>query len=298
MYQTITQHGCVITNPPYGERLANDHLLREVYESIPEVLRGLPTWSHFVLTAYPQFEQLLQKEADRRRKLYNGRIECTYYQFHGPTPQQTKIKSEGDENEGVLPVFGGLNSKAQEQAELFARRLQKRARHLRRWPTRRGITCYRLYDRDIPEVPLVVDRYEDHLHISEYERPHERDRAQHVDWLELMQKTAGEALSVDRKQVFLKRRQQQKGDSQHQAVSRDQYELTVHEGGLKFIVNLSDYVDTGLFLDHRITRSLFKEKAAGRNVLGLFAAGGLSVRRLASQPARLYSRSLLIPGNR
>ena len=268
------QHGCVITNPPYGERLANDQLLREVYESIPEVLRGLPTWSHFVLTAYPQFEQLLQKEADRRRKLYNGRIECTYYQFHGPTPQQRIGESENEQGEGAVPVFGGLNAKAQEQAELFARRLKKRARHLRRWPTRQGITCYRLYDRDIPEIPLVVDRYEDHLHLSEYERPHDRDRAQHVDWLELMQETAAETLGVDRKQVFLKRRQQQKGVLQHEPVSRDQYELTVHESGLKFIVNLSDYIDTGLFLDHRITRSLFKEQAAGRTVLNLFGYTG------------------------
>ncbi|HIA19149.1 MAG TPA: bifunctional 23S rRNA (guanine(2069)-N(7))-methyltransferase RlmK/23S rRNA (guanine(2445)-N(2))-methyltransferase RlmL [Planctomycetaceae bacterium] len=268
------QHGCVITNPPYGERLANDRLLREVYESIPEILRRLPTWSHFVLTAYPQFEQLLEKQADRRRKLYNGRIECTYYQFHGPTPQQTKPSGDGGEAEIAMPVFGGLSAKAEEQAELFARRLQKRARHLRRWPTRQGITCYRLYDRDIPEIPLVVDRYEDHLHMSEYERPHDRDRAQHVDWLELMQKTAAETLSVDRKQVFLKRRQQQKGDLQHQPVSRDQYELTVNEGGLKFLVNLSDYVDTGLFLDHRITRSLVKENAADRNVLNLFGYTG------------------------
>jgi len=268
------QHGCVITNPPYGERLADDGALRQLYESIPEVLRRLPTWSHFVLTAYPQFERLLQKEADRRRKLYNGRIECTYYQFHGPAPQQRTLESDGEPTPGPEPVFGGLNAKAEEQAELFARRLTKRARHLRRWPTRQGITCYRLYDRDIPEIPLVVDRYEDHLHMSEYERPHDRDRAQHVDWLELMKTTAAETLEVDRRHVFLKRRQQQRGTTQHQPVSRDQYEITIQEGGLKFLVNLSDYIDTGLFLDHRITRSLVKEQSSGCNVLNLFGYTG------------------------
>ena len=271
------QHGCVITNPPYGERLADDRQLREVYESVPEVLRRLSTWSHFILTAYPQFEQLLQKQADRRRKLYNGRIECTYYQFHGPAPReagQSEKSSDADKSGATLPVFGGLNEKAYEQAELFARRLQKRARHLRRWPSRQGITCYRLYDRDIPEIPLVVDRYEDHLHMSEHERPHERDRAQHLDWLELMKKTAAETLSMDRRQVFLKRRQQQKGNIQHQHLSRDKYELTVNEGGLQFIVNLSDYVDTGLFLDHRITRSMIKKQAAGSRFLNLFGYTG------------------------
>ena len=69
-----------------GQRLGDQRELQEMYQSIPEVLRKLPTWSHFILTAYPNFERLVQREADRRRKLYNGRIECTYYQFHGPKP--------------------------------------------------------------------------------------------------------------------------------------------------------------------------------------------------------------------
>ena len=74
--------------------------------------------------------------------------------------------------------------------------MTKRAQHLRRWPTKQGITCYRLYERDIPEVPLVVDRYEDCLHIAEYDRPHDRTPAEHADWLDLMARTAGEALDV------------------------------------------------------------------------------------------------------
>ena len=271
------QHGCVITNPPYGERLDDDEQLIQTYESMPEVLGRLSTWSHFILTAYPRFEDLLQKQADRRRKLYNGRIECTYFQFHGPSPTDPrKVVAEDGSVEKVIPVpvFGGVHPRAEEQAVLFTSRLQKRARHLRRWPTRRGISCYRIYDRDIPEIPLVVDRYEDHLHISEYERPHDRDRAQHVDWLELMKKTAAAALEVDVRNVFLKRREPQRGNLQHQHVSRDQYEVTVGEGGLKFLVNLSDYVDTGLFLDHRITRGMVRDQAAGGSFLNLFGYTG------------------------
>ena len=270
-------HGCVITNPPYGERLADDEQLVLTYESMPEVLGRLSTWSHFILTAYPRFEDLLQKQADRRRKLYNGRIECTYFQFHGPSPTEPRqvVAADGSvEKVTPTPVFGGLHPRAEEQAGLFISRLQKRARHLRRWPTRRGITCYRLYERDIPEIPLVVDRYEDHLHISEYERPHDRDRAQHVDWLELMKKTAASALDLDVRNVFLKRREPQRGSLQHQHLSRDQYELTVQEGGLQFLVNLSDYVDTGLFLDHRITRGLVRDQADGASFLNLFGYTG------------------------
>jgi 23S rRNA G2069 N7-methylase RlmK/C1962 C5-methylase RlmI len=173
-----------------------------------------------------------------------------------------------------VAVFGGLVAKDHEQAELFRSRLTKRARHLRRWPTRQGITCFRIYERDIPEIPLIVDRYEDHLHITEYERPHERDPARHADWLDLMSQTAAQTLDVDKRKVFFKRRDPLSKRRQHDRVAEDQYEVVVQEGGLKLIVNLSDYVDTGLFLDHRITRSMVRELSDGKRFLNLFAYTG------------------------
>ena len=275
------KHGCVIMNPPYGQRMGEQQEVEAIYRSMPEVLRKLPTWSHFILTSYPRFERLIQKDADRRRKLYNGRIECTYFQFHGPRPNERKIVDENNsstDTAGKRPpiqrVFGGLTDKAHEQAELFRSRLQKRARHLRRWPSKQGITCYRLYERDIPEIPLVVDCYEDHLHITEYERPHDRDLGQHADWLDLMVRTTGETLGIDRKKIFLKQRYRQRGTSQHEHLTDQGYETTVNEGGLQFVVNLSEYVDTGLFLDHRITRSMVRDVASGTNFLNLFGYTG------------------------
>jgi 23S rRNA (guanine2445-N2)-methyltransferase / 23S rRNA (guanine2069-N7)-methyltransferase len=227
------------------------------------------------LTAYPRFEETIGKQADRRRKLYNGRLECTYYQFHGPHPRaHSKPQDDKKESLDVTPVFGGISQKAREQAELFASRLRKRAHHLRRWPTRRGITCFRLYEKDIPEIPLVVDRYEDHLHIVEFERPHERDLAQHADWLQLMSDTAAKVLEVDKRKVFLKSRQRQRGSTQHEKLAEAHCEVIVREADLKFIVNLSDYADTGLFLDHRISRGKIRELAAGKRVLNLFAYTG------------------------
>ena len=98
------KYGCVITNPPYGERLGEQGELEPLYHSIPEVLRRLPTWSHFILTAYPDFEARIQRTADRRRKLYNGRIECTYFQFHGPRPgdaRSARVDSVGIDNVGI-----------------------------------------------------------------------------------------------------------------------------------------------------------------------------------------------------
>jgi 23S rRNA (guanine2445-N2)-methyltransferase / 23S rRNA (guanine2069-N7)-methyltransferase len=172
------------------------------------------------------------------------------------------------------PAFGGLSAKACEQAELFRRRLEKRIHHLRRWPTKQGITCFRLYERDIPEVPLVVDRYEDYVHMVECERPHERTPAEHADWLDLMQRTAGEVCAVPLKNVFLKRHQCQRGELEYKRLGAKPAVALVGEGGLRFEVNLSDGFDVGLFLDQRIIRSMARGLAAGKHFLNLFAYTG------------------------
>jgi len=266
------EYGCLICNPPYGERMGDREQVRDLYRSMPNVLRRLKTWSHYILTARAGFETLVGRPADRRRKLFNGRIECTYYQFHGPRPPRRDAARRRTPAE-PQQAFGGISDKAREQADIFRNRLDKRARHLRKWPAR-GITCYRLYDRDIPEVPLVVDRYGDCLHLAEYDRPHDRTPAEHGDWLDLMARTAGEALGAAPADVFLKRRSRQRGASQYERVADAARTLDVTEGGLTFRVNLSDYLDTGLFLDHRITRSMVRDAAKGKRVLNLFAYTG------------------------
>ncbi|MEX2316012.1 MAG: bifunctional 23S rRNA (guanine(2069)-N(7))-methyltransferase RlmK/23S rRNA (guanine(2445)-N(2))-methyltransferase RlmL [Pirellulales bacterium] len=276
------EYGCIITNPPYGERMGDSAEIEQLYQSFPLVLRRLPTWSHYILSARRDLEALVGQQADRRRKLYNGPIECTYYQFHGPRPPRdagdaatlpTNALKTPTSPQGSLPpgpAFGGLLPAAERQAEEFANRLRNRARHLRRWPTKRGVTCYRLYERDVPGVPLVVDRYGDALHLAEFIRPHDRSPAQHADWLDLMARTAGEVLDVPRERVFLKHRDRQRGAAQYGRVDERAARFIVEEGGLKFVVNLSDYVDTGLFLDHRITRQMVREAAAGKQFLNLF----------------------------
>ena len=328
------EYGCLVTNPPYGERLQQQDALVPLYEQFPSVMQKLPTWSLFVITSYDRFEKVVEKRATRRRKLFNGRLECMYYQFLGPRPprdffdlppeaESTEMSSEGsqlpqaasvtevekreapvnvphglslaeqlgatprtestteppsradlEEAAEPKPVFGGLQDKDREQAQLFTNRLKKRARHLRRWPTRRGITCFRIYERDIPEIPLVVDRYEDAVHITEYERPHERSLSRHSAWLQLMKTTAAKTLGVPVQQVFLKKRQKRRQGDQYEKIGDQKKMRTVSEGELKFLVNLSDYVDTGLFLDHRVTRSMVRDQAEGKSVLNLFAYTG------------------------
>ncbi len=328
------QFGCIIANPPYGERLKESDLT-QFYKSIPQVLQRLPTWSHFILTAFPRFEAVIQKSATRRRKLFNGRIECLYYQYLGPRPPQAETetaeseiaesetdaqnkqpadqKSEANDGDGettnhsrqqaesgptistsgkssvlpssriaspVQPVFGNISAKSSEQADLFASRLKKRSRHLRRWPSKRGITCFRLYEKDIPEIPLVVDIYrskesgQTHLHIVEYERPHQRDVGEHAAWQDLMCRTAAKTLEVDISRIHLKSKNRQRKRTQHQKQNNRRAEVVVEEDGLALIVNLSDYVDTGLFLDHRETRKIVRGLTDGKRVLNLFGYTG------------------------
>jgi 23S rRNA (guanine2445-N2)-methyltransferase / 23S rRNA (guanine2069-N7)-methyltransferase len=273
------EYGCLFCNPPYAERIGEKSDVEEIYRSMPDVLRRLKTWSHYILTSYPRFEVIVGQKADRRRKLYNGRIECTYFQFHGPRPPRDHMSGDvsadaKSTSEPVMQAFGGLDQRAEPQAEMFANRLAKQARHLRKWPTKRGITCYRLYDRDIPEIPLAVDLYEGRLHIAEYDRPHNRTPGQHADWLERMACAAGEKLAIPPENIFLKRRRRQRGTDQYERTDGTGPRITVSEGGCKFLVNLSDYIDTGLFLDHRITRSMVCDEAAGKRVLNLFAYTG------------------------
>ena len=274
------EYGCVICNPPYGKRFENRREALAVYESMPEVFRRLGTWSFYVITSV-DLEKVLGQAADRRRKLYNGPIECTYYQFHGPKPTRTPIPEPRPSQEPppepatetVVRAFGGLKDSAEHQAKMFANRLRRKARHMRRWPSR-GVTCYRVYNRDIPEIPLAVDLYEGRVHVAEYDRPHDRTIAEHADWLDLMIGTIAGVLEVPREDIHLKRRRKQKGPDQYDKVSDARNVFNVREGGLVFEVNLSDYLDTGLFLDHRITREMVRQESSGKRMLNLFAYTG------------------------
>jgi len=156
----------------------------------------------------------------------------------------------------------------------FRRRLAKRFKHLAKWARRQGIEAFRIYDRDIPEIPLAIDWYAGWLHASEYDRPHERTEIEHDVWLDRMIEAAADELGVPPNQTFLKARRRQRGGGQYQKLDARKTLLTVKEGGLEFEVNLSDYLDTGLFLDHRQTRALVRDEAAGKRFLNLFCYTG------------------------
>ena len=148
--------------------------------------------------------------------------------------------------------------------EMFANRLRKNAKHLAKWGRRRGISCYRLYDRDIPEFPFVVDYYQGKIHLQ----------ALSGELSEETVKAAAEALELPIEAIHLKKREGQKGDSQYEKTGRIGGDFVVSESGYRFIVNLDAYLDTGLFLDHRNMRKMVGERARGRRFLNLFAYTG------------------------
>ena len=180
-------------------------------------------------------------------------------------------------------------NKVADQAVMFANRLEKQYKHLRKWARRTGVTSFRLYDKDIPEVPLAVDLYQEarsgdqYLHIALYERPYEKDDAEEERWMEAMKDAAGDILSIPTERIFAKLRKRQRGeDAQYERVASSGGKIVIDEGGSKFLVNLSDYLDTGIFLDHRPARLRVREEAAGKKVLNLFCyTGAFSVHAAA-----------------
>ena len=180
------------------------------------------------------------------------------------------------------------------QAQMLANRLQKRFRHLKKWSRvsaqKTGAGAFRLYDRDIPEIPLVLDFYGDNANPQEaalcgalYKRPYEKDEADEAFWLSVMKDSIAAALDIKPEHIFMKQRQKQKGELQYEKMSSvnagssaglKRFEKIISEGGLSFKVNLSDYLDTGLFVDRRLLRAMIRNESAGKKVLNLFSYTG------------------------
>jgi len=162
-----------------------------------------------------------------------------------------------------------------DKIEMFRNRLAKVFRHIGKQAKRLGIICYRVYDHDLPEFPFCIEFYDDKLYVAEYKRRHNMTEEEHDEWLEKSMEVICEILSVSKENIFLKLRQRKPGRlGQYQKFDEVQHEFVVEENGLKFIVNLSDYLDTGLFLDHRSTRERVRAEAKNKKVLNLFAYTG------------------------
>lgn len=174
------------------------------------------------------------------------------------------------------------SGKDMQQRSILLNRLVKRDRHLHKLFRREGTNCYRVYDRDIPEVPLTVDRYADTAVLYLYERPYDKPESEEHEWLTLMKGATAEALGLNPDLVMCKTRRRLGVDEQYGRADEAEIFRVVQEHDLSFKVNVSNYLDTGLFMDHRPTRAMVRRMSHGRRVLNLFCyTGSFSVYALA-----------------
>ena len=181
-----------------------------------------------------------------------------------------------------------------EKTQMFRNRLQKVYKHRSKQARRQQISCYRIYENDIPEFPFGIDMYDDKLYVAEYKRNHHLTEEEYETWFEESIQAIQDVLSIAPENIFIKQRQRKAGrQGQYEKIDSSKNEFVVEENGLKFLVNLSDYLDTGLFLDHRITRQMVRENSAGKRVLNLFCyTGSFSVYAAAGGSASVTSVDL------
>ena len=162
-----------------------------------------------------------------------------------------------------------------EKKEMFRNRLRKVYRHLQRVARTQGVSCYRVYDRDLPEFPLIIEKYEEQIYVAEYRSKHGLSEEDYQQWWAVCGEVVQEVFNVDAQSIFFKQRQRKAGrQGQYQRLGNADAFTVVKENGLQFQVNLSDYIDTGLFLDHRLTRAMVRDLSAGKRVLNLFCYTG------------------------
>jgi 23S rRNA (guanine2445-N2)-methyltransferase / 23S rRNA (guanine2069-N7)-methyltransferase len=270
---TLTaEQGLLITNPPYGERLGELPELVRLYAQLGEKAKALfPGWTLALFTGNPDLGHRLGLRAHKQYALKNGALDAKLLlmEIGGARPAPEK-SSESTDAGGAPKDSSTAKSAVSENAQMFANRLAKNQKCLKKWLKQSGETCYRLYDADMPEYALAVDRYGDRVHVQEYAAPSSINPAQAQKRLFDALEVLPEALGVDPSKIYVKRRERQTGAAQYQKREASGERFDVQEGSAWLWVNLRDYLDTGLFLDHRPVRRMLGEMASGKRFLNLF----------------------------
>lgn len=264
-----SEMGLVVVNPPYGERLGERESLEPLYQSLGERLKAeFNGWQAAVFTGNPELAKLMGIRAKKQHNMFNGALACKLLRFdvqpewfmsgqRGPRPAKPEELGPG--------------------AEMLANRLRKNIKELGRWAKREGVSCYRLYDADMPEYAFAVDLYQGEqrwAHVQEYEAPKSVDEKKARQRLREAMAVIPDVLDLPQENVYFKVRKRQKGSAQYAKQSSEKQFFEIEEQGCHFWINFSDYLDTGLFLDHRTTRRMVGEMAVGKRFLNLFAYTG------------------------
>ncbi|MGH8175509.1 MAG: bifunctional 23S rRNA (guanine(2069)-N(7))-methyltransferase RlmK/23S rRNA (guanine(2445)-N(2))-methyltransferase RlmL [Steroidobacter sp.] len=263
--------GLVATNPPYGERIGDQERLEGLYETLGQRLREhFEGWKAAVLTGNPSLAKAVGINARRTHTLFNGRIECRLLRFE-VTPEDFRSRDR--------PRVDEAEQRARPGAQMFANRLRKNVKAARDWAKRESVECYRIYDADMPEYAFAIDQYGDGagerwIVVQEYAPPRtiqpQAARQRRHEALAVIP----HVLEIPADRMRVRERRQQKEGTQYEKVAQEREFEIVREQPWRFAVNFSDYLDTGLFLDHRLTRRYVGELARGRRFLNLFAYTG------------------------
>jgi len=266
----VSKAGLVIANPPYGERMGEKESLEPLYHCLGERLKeAFSGWQASVFTGNPNLAKHMGIRAKKQYKLFNGALPCKLLNFEIHESWYMHKTSPGRllsaQKRKPIPDPG---------AEMFANRLKKNQKNIGKWAHREGITCYRLYDADMPEYAVAIDIYHDWAHVQEYQAPASIPPENARRRLKQIMSVLPEVLKTQPEKIVLKVRKRNKGKEQYEKFNDSDRFFEAQENGLRFLVNLVDYLDTGLFLDHRITRQLIKKHSAGKRVLNLFSYTG------------------------
>jgi 23S rRNA (guanine2445-N2)-methyltransferase / 23S rRNA (guanine2069-N7)-methyltransferase len=271
--------GLIVANPPYGERIGAESGLPELYSELGAVLRDrFQDWQAAILTGNPPLARNLGIYAKRTHRVFNGTIECRLLRFDLNAASTQRPAEEVRADWSSRPG-----------AQMFANRLRKNLQRLDPWAAREHIDCFRVYDADMPEYAFAIDLYgreSRHVYVQEYAPPKsvnpESARERRREALAVLP----EVLGVPLPRVHTRVRKPQKGADQYEKRDSAAERHAVQEGGLKFWVNLRDYLDTGLFLDHRIVRAMLRDWAKDADFLNLFCYTGSATVYAAAGGAR------------
>ena len=248
------QHGTVLSNPPYGERLESEPALIALHSQLGRIMKQhFGGWKLSLFSGSPELLSCLQLRAERQFKAKNGPIECVQKNY--------QLAETSGENGAQI-------------AEDYANRLRKNLKKLEKWARQEGIACYRLYDADLPEYNVAVDRYGEWVVVQEYAPPKTIDAAKARQRLFDVIGATLSVLELQANRLVLKTRERQKGKNQYQKLGEKGDFFEVQEYNARLLVNLTDYLDTGLFLDHRIARHMLGKMSKDKDFLNLFSYTG------------------------
>ncbi|MGB3976692.1 MAG: bifunctional 23S rRNA (guanine(2069)-N(7))-methyltransferase RlmK/23S rRNA (guanine(2445)-N(2))-methyltransferase RlmL [bacterium] len=266
-------HGLIAVNPPYGKRSVPETDIIRLYCDLGKMwAMNFTGWKAVMITSDKAYARSTGLRASKLNQIFNGALECVVAQFDLKADNKYM---EYDPGEGWRHGLKPQIKQYPAESEAFLNRLKKNRRALTPWLERNDITCYRLYDADLPNFSLALDIYENRwVVVQEYAPPASVDPVKANDRLHSALKIVRETLQIRSEDMFLKQRGNLSGREQYQKLADTKRFEEIREGGLRFLVNFSDYLDTGIFLDHRPIRQRIRSLVFEKRFLNLFSYTG------------------------